>query len=200
MPHNSEKDINYAKTIALKYLSHAPRSVKEVELKLGEKDIADNISGKVIGHLISLGYLNDEIFARQWASSKIKSRLWGRNKIIHGLKQKGISNEIINQTVMDVYQPPAEERQEDKNSITEATELNTAKIALWKWLKSKNHGAKTNCELRITNYELNSAIRNRKSKIVQKAFRHLQAKGFPTSIAIAAIKECFGKLETDEDQ
>jgi regulatory protein len=186
MPKDSEKETCYAKTIALKYLSRAPRSIKEVELKLGKKDIAENISGKVIAHLIGLGYLNDEVFAKQWARSKIKSRLWGRNKIIHGLKQKGISDEIISKTVMDVYQSPSEEIQEDKNSITEATEFNTAKTALEKWLKGK---------VRSQESEIRS-----QEKTKQKAFRHLQAKGFPTSIAIAVIKVCLGKLETDESQ
>src|SRR3989304_1286322 len=117
---STNHDIHTAKTVAISYLSRAPRSINEVELKLKQKGIDENILKKTINSLINIGYLNDETFARQWANSKIKFRLWGRNKIIHGLKQKGIADEIINQTLMDIYQPHGEETQGDKTSVREA--------------------------------------------------------------------------------
>lgn len=112
-----KKDINYAKTIALRYLSRASRSTCEVESRLKEKGIKDDAIKETLQYLTELGYLNDETFANQWAASKIKSRLWGKNRIIHGLKQKGISEEII-----------------DDLGINES---DTAKLALMKWLKNK---------------------------------------------------------------
>jgi regulatory protein len=183
---NQEKDIHTAKTVAISYLSRAPRSINEVELKLKQKGIAENILKETINSLINIGYLNDETFARQWANSKIKFRLWGRNKIIHGLKQKGISDEIINQTLMDIYQLPGEEMQGDKTSIRETAEFNTAKTAIEKWFKSRgpSSGAK--------------GLKKQDQKA--RAYRYLQAKGFPTSVAIAAIKECFGAIEKNEGQ
>ena len=108
MPQN----FSAAKTIALKYLSRAPRSVREVELKLKGKDIGENTIKKTINYLLERGYLNDEVFAKQRADSKIKSSLWGRNRVIHDLKQKGISEEIIKRI--------------SKNE--DASEFNTAEI------------------------------------------------------------------------
>jgi len=178
--------IHAAKTVAISYLSRAPRSINEVELKLKQKGIAENMLKKTINSLISIGYLNDETFAWQWANSKIKFRLWGRNKIIHGLKQKGIADEIINQTLMDIYQPPWEEMQGDKTSIRETAEFNTAKTAVEKWFKSRGQGSGT------------KGLKKLSQKA--RAYRYLQAKGFPTSIAIAAINECFGAIEKNEGQ
>lgn len=181
---STNNDIHTAKTVAISYLSRAPRSINEVELKLKQKGIAENILRKTINSLINIGYLNDEVFARQWANSKIKSRLWGRNKIIHGLKQKGVSDEIINQTLTDIYQLPEEEMQGDKTSVRETTEFNTAKVAIEKWLKGRGRrfGAR--------------GLRKLNPKAM--AYRYLHAKGFPTSIAIAAIKEYFGATETND--
>ncbi|MEK7841625.1 MAG: RecX family transcriptional regulator, partial [Deltaproteobacteria bacterium] len=71
-----KKDINYAKTIALRYLSRASRSASEVESKLKEKGIKDDAIKEALQYLTDLGYLSDETFANQWAASKIKSRLW----------------------------------------------------------------------------------------------------------------------------
>ncbi|MBI5875438.1 MAG: regulatory protein RecX [Deltaproteobacteria bacterium] len=163
MPQN----FSAAKTIALKYLSRAPRSVREVELKLKGKDIGTDTIKKTVNYLLELGYLNDEVFAKQRADSKIKSRLWGRNRVIHDLKQKGISEEII-------------KRISDNG---DASEFNTAEIAIKKWIKTKGQGGK-----RAWGQER------------QKAFRHLQAKGFTTSIIVSVMKEYLGELEIDESQ
>lgn len=114
-----KNDANSAKTIALKYLSRAPRSVKEAELKLKEKNIGEDTIEETINYLLDLGYLNDETFAKQWADSKIRLRLWGRNRIILGLRQKGIAEDIIKQVAGN----------------TEEGELHTSKTALEKWVK-----------------------------------------------------------------
>lgn len=154
-----------AKDIALKYLSRSSRSVREVELKLREKDIDEHTIEETINYLLELGYLNDETFAKQWADSKIKLRLWGKNRIIQGLKQKGIAEEIIKQVVGN----------------TEEGELHTAKAALEKWVKKQKQ-------------------EKQKEKLKQKAFRHLQAKGFAKYNILHAMKEYFGEMELYESQ
>ncbi len=163
-----KKDINSAKAIAVRYIASAPRSIMEVELKLKGKDIGEDTIKKTINYLLELGYLNDEVFAKQRADSKIKSRLWGRNRGIHDLKQKGISEEIIKRI----------------SNNADASEFNTAEIAIKKWFKNKGQGA------RVKGQE----------DLKQKAFRHLHSKGFATDMILAAIKEKLGELETDESQ
>lgn len=171
MPKDSEKETLYAKAIAIRYLSHAPRSTKEVELKLKGKDVTSDTLKETIRYLIDRGYINDELFAKNWISSKIKSRLWGKNRIIQGLKQKGISPDIIKEAL--------------DNSEVETTEFNTADIALKKWLKTQKKHL-----LGIQNSKL----------MTQKAFRHLKNKGFSTSAIITAIKKYDGEFEIYEGQ
>lgn len=165
-------DIHHAKTIALKYLSSAQRSVREVELKLKQKGFEEDIIKQTIVYLKSYDYLNDEAFAKQWAASKIKLRSWGKIRITHGLRQKGISEKIIRQT-LDVPEQ-------------EANELNTARTALEKWLNEK---------VRSQESEVRS-----KEKIKQKVFRHLQNKGFTTEVIFAVTKQHFGASEINESE
>lgn len=157
--------VNYAKTIALRYLSRAPRSICEVESRLKEKDIKDDSIKETLQYLTELGYLSDETFANQWAGSKIKSRLWGKNRIIHGLKQKGISEEIIKLTIDDLG----------------TNELDTAKLALLKWLKNKGQAPES----------------GKQEKLRQKAgaYRHLNAKGFPADVIYDLLKERYNGTE-----
>lgn len=158
-----KKDINSAKAIAVRYIASAPRSIMEVESRLKGKGIKDDSIKETLQYLTDLGYLNDEVFANQWAGSKIKSRLWGRNRVIHDLKQKGISEEIIKLAIADLA----------------TSELDTAKLALEKWLKGK--------------------VRS-KEKTKQRAFRHLQSKGFTAEVIFAVIKQYFGASEINESE
>ncbi|MEK7829181.1 MAG: regulatory protein RecX [Deltaproteobacteria bacterium] len=157
-------DIRYAKTIALKYLSRASRSVKEVESRLKEKGIKDDSIKEALQYLTDLDYLSDETFANQWAASKIKARLWGKNRVIHGLKQKGISEEIIKRIIDDLG----------------INELDTAKLALIKWLKNKEQPES-----------------GKQEKLGQKAgaYRHLHAKGFPADVIYDVLKERYNGTE-----
>ena len=159
-----KKDINFAKTIALRYLSRASRSTCEVESRLKEKGIKDDAIKEALQYLTELGYISDEAFANQWAASKIKSRLWGKNRVIHGLKQKGISEEIIKRIIDDLG----------------INELDTAKLALIKWLKNKEQPESSGQE-----------------KLRQKAgaYRHLHAKGFSADVIYDVLKKSYNGAE-----
>lgn len=167
-----KKDISSAKTIALKYLSHAPKSSREVELKLKEKGFTEDEISETIIYLRNLGYINDEMFAKNWANSKIKSRFWGKKKILLGLKQKGIPDELLKQVAHD---------------LTETSELNTANFALKKWLKTKKIGRTPDSD-------------SDGKKLMQKAFNYLQTKGFSTSVIITIIRKYNNEIEIYEGQ
>lgn len=91
--------------LALRYLSFRPRSEKEIRDYLAKKSTygrsavggkkMDILIDKIIEKLKEQRFLNDEEFARMWVESRIRSkpRAWRLIKI--ELKQKGISDEII---------------------------------------------------------------------------------------------------------
>jgi len=55
---------------------------------------------KIIGQLISEDFLNEERFARSFASGKFRNNYWGKTKIIYELKTRKVADHSI-QTGLD---------------------------------------------------------------------------------------------------
>lgn len=84
----------YGKKTAFDYLSYRIRTIREIKKKLKSKKLNDHIIEKVINHLTELGLVNDEEFARQLVSEKIKNKPAGRRSLQQKLFEKGISKNI----------------------------------------------------------------------------------------------------------
>lgn len=70
--------------------SHAEAKKKLNSLGLFGKDVEE-----LVCRLIEEEYLNEERFALAFASGKFRNNGWGRIKIKHELRQKGVSNYCI---------------------------------------------------------------------------------------------------------
>lgn len=99
----TEKEINdirnfdeymYGKKAAFDYLSYRIRSISEIRKKLKTKKLTDENIDRVITHLTELGLVNDEDFARQLVSEKIKNKPAGRRSLEQKLYEKGISKDV----------------------------------------------------------------------------------------------------------
>ena len=104
----NEKLLKRARSTAYRYLTIRPRSSVEVEHKLHERKFPPDIVSSVIAHLIKLGYLNDEQFARQWAASRVRSRGFGRRRLEQELRSKGISRDTIKDTLDALFEEAPE--------------------------------------------------------------------------------------------
>lgn len=80
---------------ALEFLSYRPRSEKEVRDKLKLKKVDPPTIDKIIAKLIDKKFINDEEFARQWIESRLRFKPRSLRLVKMELKQKGISQEII---------------------------------------------------------------------------------------------------------
>jgi regulatory protein len=103
-----DKEIKRAKNTAYRYLAIRPRSRTEMEKKLVDRDYPADIVQSVIDHLLRLGYLNDEQFARQWAASRVRTRGFGRRRIEQELRRKGIGRDIVRDTLADLFEDASE--------------------------------------------------------------------------------------------
>jgi regulatory protein len=103
-----DKGLKRAKNTAYRYLTIRPRSRVEVERKLQEREFPPDIISSVIDHLIKLGYLNDEQFARQWAASRVRSRGLGRRRLEQELRSKGVSRDTIKETLGTLFEDGSE--------------------------------------------------------------------------------------------
>ncbi len=104
----NEQELKKAKNTAYRYLSIRPRSRTEVEQKLTERAYSDSVIHAVLADLDRLGYINDREFAREWARSRVRLRGFGKRRIEQELRNKGISRDIIHETLADLFQDSPE--------------------------------------------------------------------------------------------
>ncbi|MDR2939937.1 MAG: recombination regulator RecX [Clostridiales bacterium] len=79
---------------ATKFLNYRARSEKEVHDKL-IADYPEEITQKIISALKSYKYIDDEDFARRFATDSANLNNNGLLKIKFGLLEKGVSEEVI---------------------------------------------------------------------------------------------------------
>jgi len=88
-----------AKQKALRLLLYRGRSTAELRSRLREKGFPRDTIEKVIDRLAELKYLDDGLFAREWARSCAVNKLWGNRKIFLSLREKGITAELIEKSI-----------------------------------------------------------------------------------------------------
>lgn len=104
-----------AKERALNFLSHRDRSEKEIRTKLKDIGFEKKIIDWVVDELKRIKLIDDEKFALHFANTKMITRPMGEFLLKRELNQKGISNELIEQTVEQIYR--------EKDQLTIAVEL-----------------------------------------------------------------------------
>ncbi len=115
---------------SFRWLGIRPRSKKELEEKLKEKEFDQRIIKKTLKRLKELNYLDDKKFAESWLEAK---KLSGRGKysIMKELKRKGIAEEIIKKTL---------EKYSKKDEIEIARQLIRKKMKLLKKESQSSNG------------------------------------------------------------
>jgi len=84
---------------ALHFLSFRNRSEYEIRMNLSGKGFDQKEIEQVIDNLKLRGYINEEIFARDWVENRATSKPRGRRLLIYELKQKKVNNEKIDQAL-----------------------------------------------------------------------------------------------------
>lgn len=89
-------DFGKAYERALMYVMLRPRSRREVQDYARRKKWAPEDAQAIIDKLIAKRYLDDRSFARSWVESRALGNKTSRRKLTLELKQKGVSDDIIN--------------------------------------------------------------------------------------------------------
>jgi len=151
---NSGFTTDKATQSAYRLLALRPLSEKELRTKLTQKGFSRSVVESVAARFKELGYVNDESFARQWARMLAVNRLWGNRRIEMGLREKGISRELI------------------ADAIALAREEITEKAAIIQLLGKKGKGQ------RITPEDNRPEDNRGKRRLMQS----LMGKGFPSGL------------------
>ncbi len=78
------------------YCVYQDRCHAEVEQKMREFLLIDEAKEEIILFLLKENYLNEERFTRSYIRGKFYIKHWGKNKIRMHLKQKQISERLMN--------------------------------------------------------------------------------------------------------
>ena len=87
---------------ALKFLSYRPRSKQEVIKNLLRKKAPEDIIKKITAKLEEQKFLNDEEFVKWWIEQRTTFKPRSLRLIKIELKQKGISNELVEKVINDL--------------------------------------------------------------------------------------------------
>lgn len=95
----SADDKLYAR--ALRYVAMRPRTVWEIKTYLSRKNATQALVDQTVDKLLRLGLLNDAAFAVSFARDRQELKPTSRRKLQLELKQKGISEEHIQQALAE---------------------------------------------------------------------------------------------------
>ena len=93
---------NKAYNTALRFLSFRPRTETEIVRHLRKKGYTPDILTQVIARLVDERYLDDEAFVRSWVDARERLRPRSRYALRYELRQKGVSDDIIESVLADV--------------------------------------------------------------------------------------------------
>lgn len=86
---------------AMLLLSYRPHSEAEIRKKLGSAGFEPEVIANVIERLSATGLVRDENFAHEWVENRGAFRPRSRKMLAYELRQKGVSEETIQQALAD---------------------------------------------------------------------------------------------------
>ncbi len=84
------------------YCVYQDRCHAEVEQKMRDFLLIPEAKDEIFLYLIEENYLNEERFVRSYIRGKFYIKHWGRNKIKMNLKQKGITEKLISNSMDEI--------------------------------------------------------------------------------------------------
>ncbi len=90
-----------AQDTALHYIGYKMRTVKEIRMKLEEKEFSEDIIGRVIEFLEKYGYADDREYCRKYIREKLRMKPKSGYALKIELRQRGISARIIDEVMAE---------------------------------------------------------------------------------------------------
>lgn len=108
----TDQDLYYkAMKRCMDFIAYRPRSSAEIQTRLKQLGVAENIASRVEGRLTELNLVNDAEYARMFVESRVRSRGFGRFRIKQELIQKGIDAAVAEATLDKLYSDEDQQKQ-----------------------------------------------------------------------------------------
>ncbi len=86
----------------LRLLAISKKSCEEIRKRLLEKGYSPEISERILESLKQKNLLSDEKFAKETAERTTQTKRYGKHRLKHELKRRGISEHLIEQTLKTI--------------------------------------------------------------------------------------------------
>jgi len=91
-----------ARAIALRLLTGAPRSRRQLEEALARRGVPDDVAARVLDRFTEVGLIDDAEYARMLVRSRQESRGLARRALAAELRRKGIDDDVAAEALADV--------------------------------------------------------------------------------------------------
>lgn len=91
-----------ARQIVLRQLTVGPRTRKQLGDKLRQRAVADDVAAQVLDRMADVGLVDDAAFARMFTQSRREQKGLAAPMIRQELREKGVSDELIDEALADV--------------------------------------------------------------------------------------------------
>ncbi len=92
-------DFDIVLSKAQKYCAYQERCQWDIDKKMNDWNVDEEIRDTVVANLISDNFINEERFARQFTNGRFRIKQWGKQKIKIELKKRQISAYSINKAL-----------------------------------------------------------------------------------------------------
>ena len=91
-----------ARAIVLRQLTHSPKSRQQLERKLAERHIPEDVAQAVLDRFEEVQLVDDAQFAQIWVRSRAQTRSLARGALQRELADKGIGADVAEQALAQV--------------------------------------------------------------------------------------------------
>ncbi|WP_313823048.1 regulatory protein RecX [Citricoccus sp.] len=162
-----------ARTIVLRQLAASPKSRKQLDDKLAERDVPEDVAAAVLDRLEDVRLVDDTAYAENFVRTRQRSKGLARGALRRELQQKGVSGEAAEQAL---------------ETISEDTEREAAVELVQRKIRGRRLPSGDSAE-----------DRGERDKAVRRLAAMLARKGYPPGMALGIVKEVLGGLEDEAD-
>ena len=90
-----EEKLKMARTLALRALARSACSQAQIERRLAQKGLPEDVIAQVIEELKARGWLDDAKFAQDWVADRADRKRYGRRRLVEELKARGLTEELL---------------------------------------------------------------------------------------------------------
>ena len=128
---NDSNDLDKAVATAARFIGYQPRSAAEVRKRLERDRFNTETITAVLELFTQHGHINELDYTLMFIADKMRVSKYGKARIIHGLRQKGVPPSVIDEAYIAIHNAPQKHIEAD--SLEDAELENASQLLAQKY-------------------------------------------------------------------